>query len=552
MKSCPDCTATYPDDYAICPKDGAPLHETALWQIGTVVKGKYRIQARLGEGGMAVVYKAHHELLDELRALKVIRPDLARDSEFMGRFRNEAIMARKLNHPNAVRVDDLDIAEDGLPFIAMELVVGDTLKTLVQRVGALPVSLVLDITLHVCEALDAAHKLGLIHRDIKPDNIVLIAQREGPPTAKILDFGISRLRQETSGSKGLTQTGMVIGTPEYMSPEQVMGKKGTDIDGRSDLYSLGIVMYRMLTGELPFTGETTVEMFLQHLHTPAQAPHTMKPELAIPESVSAIVMKAMDKDREKRFATGAEMAAAIKKARGSTTLSTKKIDWEGLSTATATFGAEKDTPGSPAVRSPAPSARPVASPGTGPVGPTIEKSAYRQPARRGRGQDQFPLGKVLKLAIVVVVVAGALAGWKYYQSWRANRPQISEPAGITEPANPPETSHPSEQPSEPPRSNPAPAANGVQRPGQRTDLTDAEKAKITELNNMGAEYYREGGCDKALPPYQKVLDIDPGNPTAYNAVRNCMLKATRGENLLPQPTIPVTPPPQDSSPPPNP
>ena len=283
MKSCPECTATYPDDYAICPKDGAPLHETALWQIGTVVRGKYRIQARLGEGGMAVVYKAHHELLDELRALKVIKPELARDAEFMSRFKNEAIMARKLNHPNAVRVDDLDIAEDGLPFIAMELVVGDTLKTLVQRTGPLPVSLVLDIASHVCDALDAAHKLGLVHRDIKPENIVLIAQREGPPMAKILDFGISRLREETTGNKGLTQTGMVIGTPEYMSPEQALGKRGDEIDGRSDLYSLGIVMYRMLTGELPFKAETTVEMILQHLRTPPMPPHLLKPELAIPE-----------------------------------------------------------------------------------------------------------------------------------------------------------------------------------------------------------------------------------------------------------------------------
>ena len=298
MKSCPECAATYPDDYAICPKDGAPLHETTLWQIGTVVRGKYRILARLGEGGMAVVYKAHHELLDELRALKVIKPELARDTEFMGRFKNEAIMARKLNHPNAVRVDDLDIAEDGLPFIAMELVVGDTLKTLVQRTGPLPVSLVLDVAVHVCEALDAAHKLGLIHRDIKPENIVLIAQREGPPIAKILDFGISRLREETAGVKGLTQTGMVIGTPEYMSPEQAMGKRGDEIDGRSDLYSLGIVMYRMLTGELPFEAETTVEMILQHLRTPPIPPHLLKSELAIPENVSSIVMKALEKDRE--------------------------------------------------------------------------------------------------------------------------------------------------------------------------------------------------------------------------------------------------------------
>ena len=252
MKSCPECLATYPDDYAICPKDGAPLDETALWQIGTVVRGKYRIQARLGEGGMATVYRAHHELLDELRALKVIKPELARDAEFMSRFKNEAIMARKLNHPNAVRVDDLEIAEDGLPFIAMELVVGDTLKMLVERTGPLPPTLVLDVAAQVCDALDAAHKLGLVHRDIKPENIVLIAQREGLPVAKILDFGISRLREETTEAKGLTQTGMVMGTPEYMSPEQAEGKRGPEIDGRSDLYSLGVVMYRMLTGELPF------------------------------------------------------------------------------------------------------------------------------------------------------------------------------------------------------------------------------------------------------------------------------------------------------------
>ncbi len=554
MKSCPECKATYPDDYAICPKDGAPLHESTLWQIGTVVKGKYRIQARLGEGGMAVVYKAHHELLDELRALKVIRPDLARDSEFMGRFRNEAIMARKLNHPNAVRVDDLDIAEDGLPFIAMELVVGDTLKTLIERVGALPVTLVLDITLHVCEALDAAHKLGLIHRDIKPDNIVLIAQREGPPLAKILDFGISRLRQEAaSGAKGLTQTGMVIGTPEYMSPEQVMGKKGTDIDGRSDLYSLGIVMYRMLTGELPFTGETTVEMFLQHLHTPAQSPHQIKPELAIPESVSAIVMKAMDKDRDKRFATGAEMAAAIKKARGSTTVSTRKIDWESLSTAEASFGAEKNIPVPPPGRASLPPQRIAPSPATGPVGPSVDRTAYRAPTRGGPPTHQFPPGKLLRLALVIILMGGTLAGWKYYQSWRATKNNSPIPSAMpAEPSPAPVISSPGGQTSEPPKAvSSSPAPDG-QHSGSHTELTDAEKEKIKELNNTGAIYYREGGCDKALHPFQEVLDIDPKNPTAYAIVRNCMMKARNaGNGPRTEPPLPIATPPQDSSPPPN-
>jgi serine/threonine-protein kinase len=506
-----------------------------------VVKGKYRIKARLGEGGMAVVYKAHHELLDELRALKVIRPDLARDTEFMGRFKNEAIMARKLNHPNAVRVDDLDIAEDGLPFIAMELVVGDTLKTLVSRVGALPVSLVLDVSLHVCEALDAAHKLGLIHRDIKPDNIVLIAQRQGPPQAKILDFGISRLRQETAGAKGLTQTGMVIGTPEYMSPEQVMGKKGDEIDGRSDLYSLGIVMYRMLTGELPFQGETTTEMFLQHLNTPPKAPHQLKPDLKIPEEVSAIVMKALEKDREKRYATGADMVAALRKARGSPTLSTRKIDWSSLSTAAGSFGAETDAPSRPAAASPAavpsapsvpPPPRPTPPAGVAPSPPPSERSiyttAYTRSARIAPPKESS-LRMILMIVLGIILLVGAFVVGKYFGSGHTGKGTTSEPGVAT----------PSGGEKAQPRGGTTSAIHAGQRPMPRTDLSDAEKARIKELNSTAAIFLQQGGCEKALPSYQKVLDIDPGNPTAYDAVRKCYAQARSGGSTSPAPSPPA-------------
>ncbi len=535
MKSCPECAATYPDDYAICPKDGAPLHETTLWQVGTVVRGKYRILARLGEGGMAVVYKAHHELLDELRALKVIRPDLARDTEFMGRFKNEAIMARKLSHPNAVRVDDLDIAEDGLPFIAMELVVGDTLKTLVQRAGPLSVSLVLDVASQVCGALDTAHKLGLIHRDIKPENIVLIAQREGPPVAKILDFGISRLRQETSGVKGLTQTGMVIGTPEYMSPEQVLGKRRIEIDGRSDLYSLGVVMYRMLTGELPFQAETTVEMILQHLKTPPKPPHQLKPGLAIPEAVSSIVMKALEKDREKRFATGAEMAAAIKKARGSTSSAPRKTDWGSLNSTTASFGSESILPSPPAVPSAPVKARPAVSMAPAPAAPAAEKPIYRSSARLGPPPREFPARLVLTLVTVAVLMGGAFAGWKHFQSRRsagqAAGTTTAEPAKVTE-----LPSAGGQNTAETPKGEPSsPAPEGL-RPAARKNLSYTEQARIVELNSLAAIYYREGGCEKALPAYQRVLEIDPGNPPAYTAVEKCYAKARNSVKTVPVPT----------------
>jgi serine/threonine protein kinase len=503
MKSCPECTATYPDDYAVCPRDGAPLHESTLWQIGTVVHGKYRIQARLGEGGMAIVYKAHHELLDEYHALKVIRPELARDPEFMSRFRNEAIMARKLNHPNAVRVYDLDIAEDGLPFIAMELVVGDTLTTLIQRTGPLPISLVLSIAAHICDALDAAHKLGLIHRDIKPDNIVLIAQPQGPPKAKLLDFGICRLREEIAGSKGLTQTGMMIGTPEYMSPEQALGKRGGALDGRSDIYSLGIVMYRMLTGELPFKAETTVEMILQHLRTAPVPPHRLKPSLAIPESVSAIVMKALEKAPEKRFATGAEMAAAIKRARGSSTLDSRKIDWNSLSNAGASFGLETAATAAPAAR--------TATPGSPvPTARAPDRPIYRSSARIGPPRPEFPTRLVLTLVVVALLIGcglgATLAAWRYLKA--------SRPAGQAT-----DTTLP---------------VSNVPQPAQRRSLSYSERAKIIELKSLANMSYRQGGCEKALPIYQQILDIDSGDPQAYTAVQKCYAKARSGTNPLPQ------------------
>ncbi len=324
MKTCPQCSVTYPDEYVVCPKDSTRLTGEALWQADSVIRGKYKIVGKIGEGGMASVYKAHHQLLDEVRALKVIKPELAHDEQFVRRFKNEAINTRKLQHANAVRVDDLDIAEDGRPFIAMELVEGESLKTLILRSGPVYIPEAVHIALQVCEALQAAHLLGLVHRDIKPDNIVLVSRRDSLPLVKVLDFGIASLKEATRGagqaSLTLTGTGVVIGTPDYMSPEQAMGKRGEELDGRSDLYSLGIVMYRMLTGELPFKADTTVEMILHHIQTPPKPPQALKPELGIPDSVAAIVMKALEKNREKRFASAALMAQVLRQARENLTV----------------------------------------------------------------------------------------------------------------------------------------------------------------------------------------------------------------------------------------
>lgn len=236
----------------------------------------------------------------------MIGQELASDPTFVKRFEHEAVITRKLQHPNAVRVDDIDEAEDGRPFIVMEFIDGASLKKLIQSQSPLPVARVCSIIKQAASALDAAHRLGMVHRDIKPDNIVLVETAEGEQ-AKVLDFGIAKVKEaglcgETSGLT-LTGTGMVVGTPQYMSPEQAAGKRGDELDGRSDIYSLGIVMYQMLTRELPFKADTTMEMLLAHMQTPPTPIQTLCPDLHIPAAIASVVMRCLAKDRDLRPAS---------------------------------------------------------------------------------------------------------------------------------------------------------------------------------------------------------------------------------------------------------
>lgn len=267
-----------------------------------MIRGKYRILSKVGQGGMGAVYKALHVAFDELRALKVISRELISDQLFVKRFKHEAVITRRLQHPNAVRVDDIDEAEDGRPFIVMEYIEGQSLKKLIQEEGAIPVPRVCSIVKQVAAALEAAHRLGMVHRDIKPDNIVLVQTPQGEQ-AKVLDFGIAKIKEGRLGDTAgmtLTGTGVVIGTPQYMSPEQAMGKRGDELDGRSDLYSLGVVMYQMLSGDLPFKADTTMEMLLAHLQKLPAPIRTLHPELQIPEALASVVMSMLEKKPESR------------------------------------------------------------------------------------------------------------------------------------------------------------------------------------------------------------------------------------------------------------
>ena len=278
-----------------------------------VIRGKYRVISKVGQGGMGAVFKASHVVFDELCALKVMNRDLVSDELLVKRFKQEAVMARKLDHPNAVRVDDIDEAEDGRPFMVMEYIEGQGLKELIRDAGPLPSRRAAAIARQVAAGLGAAHAIGLVHRDIKPANIVLIQTPEGEQ-AKVLDFGIAKLneaRADATSGLTLTGTGMVIGTPQYMSPEQALGRRGSELDGRSDLYSLGIVLYQMLSGELPFKSDTAMGLLLAHISATPKPLLDTRPDLPIPPALARVVMQCLEKQPEGRPHDAAALIAAI-------------------------------------------------------------------------------------------------------------------------------------------------------------------------------------------------------------------------------------------------
>lgn len=313
MKCCPFCSATYPDYATHCPNDGFALADTDIWSEGTIIREKYRIVGLIGRGGMGEVYKALHMHFDELRALKVINRELASDENFAARFLLEAKLTRRLQHPNAVRTDDFDRAEDGRPFMVMEYIDGRTLKDEISRRAPMDPLSVCEIAKQVCGALEGAHSLGMVHRDIKPDNIFLANKSDGY-CVKVLDFGIAHLKEvdDPKSSKkavALTRTGMLVGTPAYMSPEQALGKRGRDLDGRSDLFSLGVALYQMLTNELPFTGDSEMAVLMAHISAAPVPVGDRGPH--VPYRLASLVMQCLEKTPEMRPPSAGSMVDLI-------------------------------------------------------------------------------------------------------------------------------------------------------------------------------------------------------------------------------------------------
>ena len=296
MKQCPICDTNYPDGHTTCTTDGAVLLEIREWSPGTMVRGKYRVLSKVGRGGMGVVYKATHIVFEDVRALKVMAAHLAADPKFVRRFRQEAQVTYKLQHVNVVRVQDFDQAEDGSPFIVMDYIDGVSLRQLLQATkGPLPIARALWIARGMAEGLNAAHGLGMVHRDIKPENILLARDSEGRDLPKILDFGIVAMRE---GSASMSQ-GLLL-TAAYGSPEQWHGMKAADLDGRADLYALGITLFEMLTGQLPFHAHTDTGWMKAHLEETPPPPSKFNSELASLPAIDELVLRLLAKDREGR------------------------------------------------------------------------------------------------------------------------------------------------------------------------------------------------------------------------------------------------------------
>jgi serine/threonine-protein kinase len=344
MPVCPTCQTAYPAGVAVCALDGAPLDrddpapapraseggvsgptrptsavapaaavrtptpESFDPLLGSTLAGRYLIIRRIGEGGMGAVYEARHTVIGKRIAVKVLLEKFHAKSDFVARLLQEARLASSIGHQNIVDVTDFGTTDDGRSFVIMEFLDGEPLAQLVMRDAPLPVERCLRIGRQVASALGAAHAKGIFHRDVKPENVYLV-KRGDEDFVKVVDFGISKAVKQ-GGDEGpetyrLTHTGLLLGTPLYMSPEQARGEE--DLDHRVDIWALGVLLYECLTGEVPFRANNYLGIISQVLTHQATPPSRLRPELGIPTAVEAVVMRAMEKDRGKRYQAIADL-----------------------------------------------------------------------------------------------------------------------------------------------------------------------------------------------------------------------------------------------------
>ncbi len=307
MPHCPTCQTEYSAGTQFCSQDGTALPvEAPDPHLGTTI-GNYQILEKLGEGGMGTVYKAHHPSLGRYAAVKLLRPEYARDAEVLRRFFDEARSVNLIKHQHILEVFDLGQTKDGTAYLIAELLEGEDLQHRLKRQGRLSVKELQEIFLQVCGALSAAHEAGIVHRDLKPDNLFLCRREGRDDFVKIVDIGIAKLSQPGGGA-GQTRTGMVMGTPHYMSPEQANGSR--PVEARSDLYSLGVILYCCLSGAPPFQADTLTGVLMKHILEKPKPLRAVAPD--VPAALEALVMRLLKKEPEQRFPSAAAVGEALR------------------------------------------------------------------------------------------------------------------------------------------------------------------------------------------------------------------------------------------------
>jgi|tagenome__1003787_1003787.scaffolds.fasta_scaffold20982243_3 beta-lactam-binding protein with PASTA domain len=375
--------------------------------INTLFDGRYRIVRRLGRGGMADVYLAEDEELGRRVAIKILNERHAADEQFVERFRREATNAAGLSHPNIVSIYDRGEAE-GTYYIAMEYLEGSTLKDILAQRGPLPVGDAIDFTRHILDALKVAHRKGIVHRDIKPHNVMCDADGR----VKVTDFGIAR-----AGASQMTEAGSIIGTAQYLSPEQA---RGGVVDARSDLYSVGIVLYELLTGTVPFTGDTSVEIAMKHLSTTPEPPSARRPDL--PQALDQIVLRALAKDPDERYQTAEEMDAELARVAEGFPVSPETAD---AATQVLAGAGAIDTAATAIARAPtAITPRPAAPPAVIPP--------YRPPSRGYYYEEPPPRRRAVWPWIVVALLLLA-AGAAVFLAWGKIQDQLNSNKAVAVP-----------------------------------------------------------------------------------------------------------------------
>jgi serine/threonine-protein kinase len=373
--------------------------------IDTLFDGRYRIQRKLGAGGMADVYLAEDQELGRRVAIKILDGRHANDAQFIERFRREAKNAAALNHPNIVSIYDRGEAEDTY-YIAMEYLDGRTLKELIVGRGAAPVNVAIEYARQILSALRFAHRHGIVHRDIKPHNVLV----DGEGRVKVTDFGIAR-----AGASQMTEAGSIVGTAQYLSPEQA---RGGEVDPRSDLYSLGIVLYELLTGKTPFDGETPVEIAMKHLSQTPKPPSKLRPD--VPPELDMVVLRALSKNPDDRYQDADEMEADLERVARGRPVAATTVDSATQVLRAPAAAAVAGATAATMIAPPTTAATTVAPP------PVVEEDEYAEPG----GADR-PLWPWLLAA--GFVIAALVAGFFVYHELAGSTPQVTVNNYVNEP-----------------------------------------------------------------------------------------------------------------------